>query len=106
MDRRIEIALQVIDQNYSDPLDLKRIAHGINLSICHFEYLFKREMGRTYKGYLREVRVTKAKDLLMDLNLSVKQVASIVGYSHTSNFIRAFKTQFGKTPSDFRNRVS
>src|SRR6266849_4931809 len=102
MDRRIQLALEIIEREYGNHLSLIRLADAVHLSLSRFEHLFHQEMGQSYKGYAHRFRMRKAKDMLIDDRLSIKQIAERIGFLHPRNLTRAFKNQFGKTPSHYR----
>jgi YesN/AraC family two-component response regulator len=60
----------------------------------------------TFTEYLKQVRMEKAKELLSDPYLPIKQVRAQVGYTHVPSFDRDFKRLVGMTPSEYRRRVS
>jgi AraC family transcriptional regulator len=71
------------------------------MSLCHFAKAFKRATGRTPHQYLTAQRLLYARALLHDGSLSIREIASSVGLSH-SHFTVVFTRQFGMTPSKFR----
>ena len=96
-------AAEYINDNYSQPLNLDRIAGEAGYSKSHFCYLFKAVMGKTYVEYLNEVRVLAAKRLLGETEMSVSEIAYEVGYNSCANFNKNFKLIIGVTPTSFRN---
>lgn len=105
MDPRIKQALELIEVRGCEPLSVDEIATALNLSESRFRCLFKQEVGKNYKSYVRHLRMLNAKQLLEDPDLSIKEVRILVGYSYTSNFIQDFKRWYGVTPSRYRRRV-
>ena len=71
-------------------------------SAKYFGELVKTETGRTAKDYINSRLLRAAKQLLADDTLSVTQVSQQLGFEYPQHFVRFFKTQTGKTPSDFR----
>ena len=67
--------------------------------------IFKRSTNRTPSGYIRDVRLERAAQLLATTNLTVKEVWSHVGYNHGSNFGHDFKKRFGCAPGVYRARI-
>jgi AraC-like DNA-binding protein len=76
----------------------------VNLSHSHLQHLFKQATGRALGRALTEKRLQKAAQLLANTNLSVGEIASGVGYKHTSSFTRAFERRFEHTPRRYRMR--
>ena len=71
-------------------------------SAKYFGELVKTETGRTAKDYINSRLLRAAKQLLADDTLNVTQVSQQLGFEYPQHFVRFFKTQTGKTPSDFR----
>ena len=67
-------------------------------------HLFKAETSVSPNQYLRSLKMKKAKALLKDSVLSIKEITSLVGFNDRSHFSRDFKSLFGQNPSEFRAR--
>ena len=93
---------QYIDENFSKSLTLDEIASKAGYSKSHFCYLFKSVMGKTYIEYLNEVRVSAAKRLLTETEMSISEIAYEVGYNSGANFNKNFKLITGVTPTSIR----
>lgn len=102
MDSRITLALKIMESELGRPLSVKLISTRLGLSESRFGHLFKSQTGRPFKASLRDDRLEKAKDLLFDPTLRVKEIASSIGYTYLSNFTRDFTKHFGKPPSQYR----
>ena len=74
----------------------------LHLSPSHFQHLFKKDTGEGFKTFVRALRMTKARKMLADRTLQVKEVAAAVGYNSASDFTRDFKKCFGSPPSRSR----
>ena len=83
---------------------LKELSARFGVSERHLGRLFRRHTGIKFHQYLRSARLEKASQLLLDRCQQVKDVASSVGYTDTSNFIRDFRGRFGLSPAVFRSR--
>ena len=105
MDRRIEAAVRIIQIESDKSLSIRNMAQRVNLSRWHFTRLFKAETSISPKHYVRDVRIEKARILLRESFLSVKQVANQVGFGDRSHFSRDFKNECGQSPSDFRRHA-
>src|SRR5215471_7536242 len=84
------------------PKTIRDLACEFNMSASHIQHLFKAQTGSCLGRTLTEERLRKAAALLMEGDLSVKEIAYIVGYKHPSSFIRAFDRLFGQAPSRYR----
>ena len=98
----IEVA-RYIDKFYSENLTVKNLAKGCNLCVYYFIRAFQKVHDCTPYQYLASVRFENAKRLLLTTNLSIEEIGSMVGFSSGSNFARAFKKEFGYSPTTFRN---
>jgi len=89
--------------NYSNPdLSIKDIAKISDYSITYFTKAFKKYIGDTPINHLNKIRLSKAKMLMQDESLDIKDIALQSGYKNNSSFTEAFKRLIGKNPKDYR----
>lgn len=94
-----ELALK----EYASPdFSISYLADTFHVSIAYMSYLFKKEMGENFSDYLWELRLEKAKELLLTTQMSIDEISIAVGYVNTSSFRRKFKSATGMAPSQFR----
>jgi AraC-like DNA-binding protein len=86
------------------PKKIRDLARDFNLSASHLQHLFKQQTGSCLGRSLTEEKLHRAAALLLESNLSVKEIAYIAGYKHPSSFIRAFDRVFGQAPSCYRQQ--
>jgi transcriptional regulator GlxA family with amidase domain len=98
-------AIGIMEAELEDKVSLTRIAQRLSISPDRLERGFKRETGRTPRRYLRDLKVTRATDLLSHSNLSVREVALSCGFSDVSAFGRMIRRATGQTPSALRQRA-
>ncbi|MBC7325574.1 MAG: response regulator [Moorella sp. (in: Bacteria)] len=98
----INRASQFIEANFSRELTLEEVAQQVYLSPCYFSRLFKQVKGQNFIDYLTRVRLKAARELLLNTNLPVAEIAERVGYRDARYFGQVFKKQEGYTPSTFR----
>jgi AraC-like DNA-binding protein/ActR/RegA family two-component response regulator len=99
-------AIAIMDAEYSDAaLRQQQVAREVGVSASQLSAAFKRDTGRTYQEYLRDLRLDRAADLLMADAVRIKDVWVSTGYNHASNFAHDFKRRFGSTPTAYRSRV-
>jgi two-component system, response regulator YesN len=97
---------EYIAHHYADAeLSLNQVAARANLSASHFSAVFSRETGQTFKEYLTEVRIKKAKELLRMTALRSADIAYQVGYNDPHYFSSVFKKHTGLSPIEFRSQV-
>jgi AraC-like DNA-binding protein len=90
-----------IDKHFSENINLDKIANKALISKFHFIRLFKKYYGRTPNQYLQEVRIGKAKKLLLKGN-TIEEVCAAIGFVSKTSFISLFKKKTGITPFFFQ----
>ncbi|MFO8063684.1 MAG: response regulator [Spirochaetia bacterium] len=101
---RIERVRAYLEVHYHENLSLEHAAAQARLSPQYLSRAFKKHVGMSFVDYVHAVRVRRAKTLLRDSQLSVKEIAAGVGFSDSNYFSRVFKQQCGLTPSEFRDK--
>jgi AraC-like DNA-binding protein len=102
IDHRVKIAISFIEEHLDRQLSLNEIAQYINVSPWHLCRLFKTATGTSVTQYLLVMRMERAKDLLENTCLRVKEIMNQVGIRDESHFARTFKKLFSMTPSQYR----
>lgn len=98
---------EYIQNNYQDPeLSLPKVSNMLNINKTYLSKLMKNELGYSFIGYVTEIRISKAKELLKEemLNVKMYEIAQKVGYGSQHYFSRVFKNHQGITPLDYRNK--
>ncbi|BCS82252.1 helix-turn-helix domain-containing protein [Anaerocellum diazotrophicum] len=99
----VEKIIEYINENYSNPnLSLTSIAEEFQISPQYLSSVFKEATGQKLSEYIINIRIEKAKYLLLNSNLSINEIAQKVGYYYPTNFINAFKKRVGISPAKFR----
>lgn len=99
-------ARQFLEANYTERLSLSAVARVAHMSPFYFCKLFKRVTGLNYTDYLARLRVDKARNLLLNPNLKISEIAFEVGFQSLTHFNRMFKRLSGQAPSEYRRRLS
>ncbi|KIY22192.1 response regulator [Mesobacillus subterraneus] len=102
----IERARKFIQEHYREDLSMEQTAEHVNLSPYYFSKIFKSENGKTFTDYLTDIRIQKAKELMAEMTISLKEVCYEVGYKDPNYFSRVFKRVTGMTPTDYRQQLS
>lgn len=102
MDQRVHAVIAHMKTNLHRKLLLGEMGKSVNLSPARLRYLFKAETGGAPLPYLRNLRLQRAKELLENTFLSVKEIAGRVGMGDVSHFVRSFRTVFGVAPAGHR----
>lgn len=101
----IEIAKDQIRKTYmSDEIYLNTIAAEVGMSPSYFSSIFSKEMGKTFVEYLTEIRMDRAKELLMCSSMKTSEIGYEVGYKDPHYFSYIFKKTQNCTPKEFRAR--
>jgi AraC family transcriptional regulator, regulatory protein of adaptative response / methylphosphotriester-DNA alkyltransferase methyltransferase len=98
----VELITHYIDKNYTEKITLELLADISHGSPYHFHRTFKKIKGITPVEYIRNIRIYKAKKLLVHSNRAVADIAMIVGIPNTPYFITLFKKKTGHTPTQYR----
>ena len=94
--------IRYIEENLSDPeLTNKKIANQKGISEVYLRKLFIASFNTTPKQYVIDLRIKKAKSMLIDTPYSVTAISEICGFSSLYHFCRAFKEKTGTTPSEY-----
>ncbi len=100
----VQRAREYINENYQRDLSLDELSKELDISPYYFSKLFKEETGSNFLEYLTGLRIGRAKELLKDQTLSMKEICAQVGYSDPNYFSRIFKKNVGYTPTEYRER--
>jgi len=100
--RPINEAISFIRDNFSKDISLEDTAGAANVSPAYLSSIFKEKMGMGYSDYLTDVRLDRAKKLLTDSSISIKELAGQVGYNDEKYFSKTFKKKVGIKPTDYR----
>lgn len=101
----IEIAKDQIRKTYmSDEIFLNTVAAEVGMSPSYFSSIFSKEMGKTFVEYLTEIRMDRAKELLMCSSMKTSEIGYEVGYKDPHYFSYIFKKTQNCTPKEFRAR--
>jgi len=102
---KIKRVLGYIDANLERKITIDQLAKAAHISRSHLCYLFKVETGEAPMQYIRRRRIERARYLLEQTGLSIKEIRSRVGLADRSHFTRGFKEAFGVTPSEYRQML-
>ena len=98
-------ALDYIHTHYSDPhLSLKQLAEVLGISIPYLTVIFRNEAHTTFTTYLTEIRIDRAKELLLTTSLMINCIAKKVGFSSSQYFSATFRKYTGMSPEAFRGK--
>lgn len=102
-DEIVAAAVQTIDLEYATELRVERLAAAAHLSRSRFTRVFTEATGHTPLGYIRHVRLERAKMLLITTTMPISEIAVLTGFTSSAYFARSFKSTTGTTPGEFRS---
>jgi transcriptional regulator GlxA family with amidase domain len=92
-------AAQLMEQNIEKPLSLDEIAAATDLSRRQIERLFKRHLNCVPKRYYLQMRLRRARELLLHTSMSIMDITAACGFRSTTHFSKCYHAQFGNPPS-------
>ncbi|MFC9708714.1 response regulator [Paenibacillus sp. NPDC056933] len=98
-------AIRFIHESYHKPLDLAMVSNHVSLNYAYFSNLFKKNIGKGFAEYLRDVRLNKARRLLAETDHKIVEVAAMVGYESYKSFTRAFRLVMQIQPTEYRQMM-
>lgn len=102
-DDYIIAAKQYMHDNIKEDFSISLIADELNISISYFNRIFKQRTGITPLQYMTNIRLKRAKDLLSNTQMTIKDIAAEVGYKEIRSFVRYFKKIEGITPTEYKS---
>jgi AraC-like DNA-binding protein len=101
----IKRAREYIHEHQAEELSLNQVARAVNMSTFYFCKMFKKVAGINFTDYVARVRIEKSKNLLLNPNLRVSEIAFEVGFQSLTHFNRVFKKLLGQSPTDYRAQL-
>lgn len=98
----IQEVLEYIDTHYAQEMTLHLLAEKFHINAMYLGQLFKKNSGVSFSKYLNDFRISKAKQQLLQTNLTIAQIGENVGYDNQAYFYRMFKTVEGISPKEYR----
>ena len=102
----IQRAKEFIEEKQSEDISLSQVAKAVNTSTFHFCKMFRKATGLTFTDYVSRVRIEKARNLLLNPNLRISEIAFEVGFQSLTHFNRVFKKITGQSPTQYREQLS
>ena len=102
---RIDAACRAIYENLVSPPDARELASACCLSESRFLHIFREATGKSLKEFTISMRIDRAKSMLSATDMSVREIAEVVGYDDQSYFSRIFKQAAGMSPSEYRKSM-
>ncbi len=97
-----QVAMEYLNANYMNRLRVSDLAGIIGIERSYLTHIFCQAYGKSPQQYLMQIRMEKARELLVKSELRISEIALRVGYPDALAFSRTFKKEHGKSPSEFR----
>ncbi|MDO6589531.1 GlxA family transcriptional regulator [Loktanella sp. D2R18] len=101
---KLSSVIQMMEANIEDPISPATLARDVGMSTRQLERLFRRYLSRSPKRYYMELRLQKARNLLMQTDMTVINVALACGFASPSHFSKCYRSHYDTTP--YRERGS
>lgn len=91
-----------VQKNYKEDMNLKTLAYKYYMNASYLGQIFQKEVGCSFAQYLSSKKMEVAKELILNTNMKISDIAREVGYPDTSYFYRKFKQHYGVAPASLR----
>lgn len=95
-------AKQYIQEHQSEDITLAQVAKAVNTSSFYFCKMFRKGTGLNFTDYVSRLRIERAKNLLLNPNLRISEIAYEIGFQSLTHFNRVFKRIVGQSPTEYR----
>lgn len=100
---KMEQAKIIMNENVCKEIDPEELAEKLNISYSWFRKTFKKYTGYSPAKYFQELKLRKAKQILINTSYQVKEICFMIGYTYTEHFSNLFKKNTGLTPLEYRS---
>ncbi len=94
--------MEEVQKNYREDMNLKTLSYKYHMNASYLGQIFQKEVGCSFTQYLSNTKNKIAKDLILNTNMRINDIAKEVGYPDTSYFYRKFKQCYGVSPASLR----
>lgn len=98
----IRQAKAILDENFDKHITIPQLARQTGINEAKLKEGFKELYSLSVHTYLQQLRLEKAKELLLTTNMSITDITYHIGYSHVTHFTTLFKKELGLTPGEWR----
>src|SRR5690625_1704956 len=95
--------IHIVQQEFDSDLTLNYIADKLHYNPNYLSSIFRKETNTSFSDYLALFRINKAKEWLVETDMTVKEIAEKLNYNNSQNFIRSFRKVEGTTPGRYRS---
>lgn len=101
----IDTALRIMRDRCGEPLMQAEIAEEVGLTPAYFSRLFKKKTGENFVNVLTNLRMEKARELLVDETLSITEIAFLCGYANKKYFKQTFREKYNQSVEEYRKEI-
>lgn len=94
--------LEYINLNWQARISVYKLAKAVGLSPSRAAHLFSETLGESMHHYINRIKLSNAKDLLMNTDMTVSEISAMIGFADPLYFSRAFKSVYGSSPRKIR----
>lgn len=105
IERKIQKACIHLRENLNTNLNMEKFAEDLNLGYSYFRRMFKNYTGLSPNQYYMQLKIKKAKELIMNSEKSIKEISNELGFETAQYFSRIYKKKVGTNPTDLRNKA-
>ena len=98
-------AIQYIEGHIFEQISLSALADNLGLSREYTSSLFSEKMGMTLSQFINRQKMRRAKEMILDREMSLEEIAHALGYENYGYFSRTFKKNFGVSPRQYKERI-
>lgn len=103
-DGGMKSVIDYIERNLKRGISLEDVANHVNISTYYLSKIFKKEMGVNFITYVTDRKMDLAKEMLINTDIPVLNIALDLAYNEANYFSKAFKKKTGLTPSEYREK--
>jgi transcriptional regulator GlxA family with amidase domain len=103
---RLGEAIRIIEENIEMPLTSPEIADRLGISTRQLERMFERYMNTSPKRYIMDLRLHRARNLIVQSDQAITEIAMACGFTSTSHFSKVYREHFGNTPVSQRSTLN
>ncbi len=103
-DDTLEFIMNSVENRYAEDISLDLLADKLNMSAAYLSVYIKEKTGMNFSDHINQVRVRKAKQLLVETDLNMNDIGLQIGYRNVTSFNRMFKKLTGMAPGEYRKQ--
>jgi len=100
----IRQAKTILDENFDKHITIPQLARQAGINEAKLKEGFRELYGNSIHTYIQQLRLEKAKQLLLTTTMPITDITYHIGYSHVTHFTTLFKKETGLTPTEYRNK--